>query len=136
MSEYIMERFHRNVSEAPNAPLFYDDTHPNGITFRQFDEMSARVYGWLKKQGIGREDFVLIHLPRGLTPFAVAAGVWKAGAAFDGGSAVLDKSFMTTVPGLFAAGDCTGGTLQVAVAVGEGAIAGLAAIKYLRENKA
>ena len=60
----------------------------------------------------------------------------KAGAAFDGGSAVLDKSFMTTVPGLFAAGDCTGGTLQVAVAVGEGAIAGLAAIKYLRENKA
>ena len=60
----------------------------------------------------------------------------KAGAAFDGGSVVLDKSFMTTVPGLFAAGDCTGGTLQVAVAVGEGAIAGLAAIKYLRENKA
>ena len=58
----------------------------------------------------------------------------KAGAAFDGGSAVLDKNFMTTVPGLFAAGDCTGGTLQVAVAVGEGAIAGLAAIKFLREN--
>jgi thioredoxin reductase (NADPH) len=59
----------------------------------------------------------------------------KAGAAFDGGSVVLDKDYMTTVPGLFAAGDCTGGTLQVAVAVGEGAIAGLAAIKYLRENR-
>jgi len=59
----------------------------------------------------------------------------KAGAAFDGGSAVLDKSFMTTVPGLFAAGDCTGGTLQIAVAVGEGAIASLAAIKYLRETR-
>ena len=59
----------------------------------------------------------------------------KAGAAFDGGSVVLDKNFMTTVPGLFAAGDCTGGTLQVAVAVGEGAIAGLAAIKYLRETR-
>ena len=57
----------------------------------------------------------------------------KAGAAFENGSVVLDKNFMTTVPGLFAAGDCTGGTLQVAVAVGEGAIAGLAAIKYLRE---
>ena len=57
----------------------------------------------------------------------------KAGAAFENGAAVLDKNFMTTVPGLFAAGDCTGGTLQVAVAVGEGAIAGLAAIKYLRE---
>lgn len=60
----------------------------------------------------------------------------KAGAAFDGGNVVLDKGFMTTVPGLFAAGDCTGGTLQVAIAVGEGAIAGLAAIKYLRETRA
>ena len=59
----------------------------------------------------------------------------KAGAAFDNGNVVLDKGFMTTVPGLFAAGDCTGGTLQVAVAVGEGAIAGLAAIKYLRETR-
>ena len=59
----------------------------------------------------------------------------KAGAAFENGSVVLDKGFMTTVPGLFAAGDCTGGTLQVAVAVGEGAIAGLAAIKYLRETR-
>ena len=59
----------------------------------------------------------------------------KAGAAFDGGKLVLDKDFQTTVPGLFAAGDCTGGTLQIAVAVGEGAIAGLAAIKYLREHR-
>lgn len=59
----------------------------------------------------------------------------KAGAAFDAGKLVLDKDFQTTVPGLFAAGDCTGGTLQVAVAVGEGAIAGLAAIKYLREHR-
>ena len=59
----------------------------------------------------------------------------KAGAAFENGNVVLDKNFMTTVPGLFAAGDCTGGTLQVAVAVGEGAIAGRAAIKYLRETR-
>jgi thioredoxin reductase (NADPH) len=59
----------------------------------------------------------------------------KAGAAFENGNVVLDRNFMTTVPGLFAAGDCTGGTLQVAVAVGEGAIAALAAIKYLRETR-
>ena len=59
----------------------------------------------------------------------------KAGAAFDGANPVLGPDFQTTVPGLFAAGDCTGGTLQVAVAVGEGAVAGLAAIKYLREKR-
>ena len=80
--EYIFERFRRNVTEAPDAPFLYDDAHPNGITFRQFDEISARVYAWLKEKGIGREDFVLINLPRGVTPFVAAAGVWKAGAAF------------------------------------------------------
>ena len=58
----------------------------------------------------------------------------KAGAQFEGSLPVLDKDFMTTVPGLYAAGDCTGGTLQVAVAVSEGALAGLAAVKYLREH--
>lgn len=80
--EYIFERFSRNVEETPDAPFLYDDAHPNGITFRQFDEISARVYAWLREKGIGREDFVLINLPRGITPFVAAAGVWKAGAAF------------------------------------------------------
>ena len=60
----------------------------------------------------------------------------KAGAGFEGSALVLDQDFQTTLPGLFAAGDCTGGTLQVAVAVGEGAKAGLAAIKYIREHRA
>ena len=59
----------------------------------------------------------------------------KAGAGFDGPTLVLDNDFQTTLPGLFAAGDCTGGTLQIAVAVGEGAKAGLAAIKYIREHR-
>ena len=80
--EYILEKFHRNVMTAPDAPFLYDETYPDGITFAQFDILSARVYSWLKKQGIGRDDFVLINLPRGLTVFAAAAGVWKAGAAF------------------------------------------------------
>ena len=80
--EYLLERFRRNVQEAPNQPFFYDDAHRNGITFAEFDDLSARVYAWLKGRGIGREDFVLIHLPRGAMPFAAAAGVWKAGAAF------------------------------------------------------
>ena len=38
----------------------------------------------------------------------------------------------TAVPGLFAAGDCTGGLLQVAKAVSDGAQAALSAVKYLR----
>ena len=40
----------------------------------------------------------------------------------------------TAVPGLFAAGDCTGGLLQVAKAVYEGAQAGTEAAKALRKG--
>ena len=31
--------------------------------------------------GIGKEDFVLIKLPRGVQPVLALVGVWKAGAA-------------------------------------------------------
>lgn len=44
-----------------------------------------------------------------------------------------DKS--TMIPGIFAAGDCIGGVLQIATAVGEGAEAALSAIKYLKSLK-
>ena len=56
----------------------------------------------------------------------------KTGAALDKNRLVVDEKRMTTVPGLFAAGDCLGGVLQVAVAVAEGAKAGLGAVDYIR----
>ena len=37
----------------------------------------------------------------------------------------------TSVPGVFAAGDCTGLPLQVSKAVGEGLVAGLRAAEYV-----
>ena len=48
----------------------------------------------------------------------------KMGAQVEGNKIVVDDKMMTTIPGLFAAGDCTGGLLQVAKAVYEGAVAG------------
>ncbi|MDO4274616.1 MAG: FAD-dependent oxidoreductase [Eubacteriales bacterium] len=48
------------------------------------------------------------------------------------GHVKVGPDMQTTVPGLFAAGDCTGGLLQVAKAVYEGAQAGIQAGKYVR----
>lgn len=58
----------------------------------------------------------------------------KLGAMQDGKYVKIDEQGATNVPGLFAAGDCTGGLLQVAKAVYEGAKAGLSAIKFVKEN--
>ena len=58
----------------------------------------------------------------------------KIGAAVEGSRIVVDEKMQTTVPGLYAAGDCTGGLLQVAKAVYEGAQAGTEAAKALRKG--
>ena len=58
----------------------------------------------------------------------------KLGAEVDGNRIVTDEHMMTTLPGLYAAGDCTGGLLQVAKAVYEGALAGSEAAKALRKG--
>ena len=58
----------------------------------------------------------------------------KIGAEVDGNRIVVDAGMQTTVPGLYAAGDCTGGLLQVAKAVYEGAQAGTEAAKALRKG--
>lgn len=56
----------------------------------------------------------------------------KLGAQLDGRFIRTDADGATNIPGLFAAGDCTGGLMQIAKAVHEGARAGLAALKFIR----
>ena len=58
----------------------------------------------------------------------------KMGAEVDGNRIVVGPDMMTSIPGLYAAGDCTGGLLQVAKAVYEGAMAGNEAAKALRKG--
>lgn len=51
----------------------------------------------------------------------------------DKGGIKVDENQKTNIPGIFAAGDCTRGLLQVSNAVSEGAIAAKSAIAYLRK---
>ena len=46
------------------------------------------------------------------------------GLMLDNGRIAVDRDMKTAIPRLYAAGDCIGGFLQIATAVGEGAIAG------------
>ncbi|MFY9198287.1 MAG: NAD(P)/FAD-dependent oxidoreductase [Acutalibacteraceae bacterium] len=57
----------------------------------------------------------------------------KIGAITVGKDIQVDENMATNIPGLFAAGDCTGGLLQISKAVGEGAKAGTQLVKYLRK---
>lgn len=58
----------------------------------------------------------------------------KIGAASENNTIIVDNDFSTTVPGIFAAGDCTGGLLQVSKAVGDGACAAMGILRWLSRN--
>lgn len=70
--------------------------------------------------------FVAVGTPSA-TDFAL-----RMGAFIDKNNIVVDENFMTNIPGLFAAGDCIGGLLQIAKAVDDGAKAAIALNKYLK----
>lgn len=73
----FMERLADNVEQHPHRVILRDATAT--LTYQQLDSLSGRVYAWLQGRGVGREDVVMIHLQRGVTPVAALVGVWKAG---------------------------------------------------------
>ncbi len=61
---------------------------------------------------------------------SVAPADLLPGLALEDGYIRVDRNMATSIPGVFAAGDCTGLPLQVSKAVGEGLVAGLRAAEY------
>jgi len=79
---YIIEQLAKFTAESPNNAILFDEAHNKGITYAQLDDLSGRIYAYLKSKNIGKEDFVLINLPRGVMPIITMIGVWKSGAAW------------------------------------------------------
>ena len=66
---------------------------------------------------------------------AVAPSALIKGIALSGADIVVDCNQMTSKPGVFAAGDCTGRPYQLTKAVGEGNVAAHAIVAYLAEKE-
>jgi len=65
---------------------------------------------------------------------SAAADALLEGLVMDGPHIAVDGEKKTSVPGVFAAGDCIGGPYQVAKAVGDGNVAAISAARYLEEK--
>ena len=109
-----------------------------GCQVEYFDRSRARDYRILGEQKVtglaadGTEypvDGVFILRP------GVAPDMLLPGLETDRGTIVTDREMRTNIPGVFAAGDCTGAPYQIAKSVGEGNIAALSAVKYLDSKK-
>jgi len=63
---------------------------------------------------------------------AVAPHLMLAGLEMEKGHIRAGLSAQTSVAGVFAAGDCAGAPYQIAKAVGQGQVAALSAVEYIR----
>jgi thioredoxin reductase (NADPH) len=97
----------------------------------------TEIYGEEKVRGIRLADNTEVPVSGVFIAIGTAAAAdlaRKLGVETNGTSISVDDKMSTNVPGLFAAGDCIGGVLQVSVAVGEGAKAALGAIEFVRRK--
>ena len=76
-----------------------------------------------------------VFIAMGSTP--ISSLIMRAGGrADDRGCLIVDKHQRMNLDGVFAAGDCTCGGMQIVTAAGEGAIAGMRAASFVRKIKA
>ena len=98
----------------------------------------SELYGGDLMEGIRLEDGQTLAIPRLFIALGTAGSTDLArqiGAILDGTSIQVDENMATNVPGVFAAGDCTGGLKQVSKAVYQGAVAGLSALRHVKAQK-
>ena len=104
--------------------------------FRMVTGEIAAVEGGGMLGGVRLKDGTLVQADGLFVAVGVAGSVAlakKIGALTEGTAISVDQNMATNVPGLYAAGDCTGGLLQISKAVYEGAKAGIAMVKALRK---
>ena len=95
----------------------------------------AKILGSESVERLELEDGTIVPMDGVFVAVGVAGSAdfaRKIGAEVEGVRIVVDENCATTIPGLYACGDCTGGMLQIAKAVYDGAKAAKHAIAYLR----
>ena len=107
--------FHRGIG---CEVLWFD--HPGDCVISGKDRVESVTCGGVTEAVAG----VFLLRP------SAAPGELFPGLALDRGFVAVDRRMSTNLPGLFAAGDCTGGPLQISKAIGEGQVAGQSAAAF------
>ncbi len=86
-TQTIVSLFRKQVQLTPdNMAVVY---HDHQYTYREVDEISERIAGYVAAQGLGNEDVVSVLIPRCEWMAIVSIGVLKAGCAYQ----PLDPSY-------------------------------------------
>lgn len=81
MKTYFVDRLRENAEKYPDRTALALDFHEAPVSCRELWENSGRIYAALKEAGVGREDIVMLLLPRHPMMLVSMLGVLRAGAA-------------------------------------------------------
>ena len=77
----FIEKLEKNCACHPDDVALISAEAGKSMTYARLWECSGRVYRFLRQKGIGKENAVMIALPRGNDPVVALIGIWRAGAA-------------------------------------------------------
>lgn len=112
----------------------YKDVSVTGDNIEILNTMPTQIRGGRKVEALCFQDRELAVDGVFMLKDAVSPGVLVKGIQEENGHIVTDRTCATSLPGVFAAGDCTGRPYQYAKAVGEGNVAAHCAMDYLAKN--
>lgn len=138
--EYALHEAMELAATAGSVTILTNGKQPEALFTDQFNVITGKITTLT-----GDGTLEAVHFEDGsslsVSGLFVAVGVAgstdlakKIGAATENNRILVDENMATNIPGLYAAGDCTGGLLQISKAVYEGAKAGTEVIKYLRNQ--
>ena len=79
-TQTVVSLFRRQAQKTPdNIAVVYQDTR---LTYREVDELTDRIAGYIASKGLGPEDVVSILIPRSEWMPIASIGVLKAGCAY------------------------------------------------------
>ena len=82
MDTYFVEKIRQNAEKYPDRIALAMDFCQEPVTYAELWEQSGRIYAACKEKGLGREDFIMLLLPRSPKMFVAMIGVLRTGAAF------------------------------------------------------
>ncbi len=133
----VLKRTSSNVTVLTNgSPLSIPRESFENAGFKVIETPINEICGDLRVNKVTFEDGSSIDTSMVFVAVGVAGTAElarKAGAYVENGKIITDEKMSAGLPGLYAAGDCTGGLLQISKAAHEGAQAGLSAVAFLKK---
>ncbi len=140
--DYALHEANELLPLAAKVTILTNGAEPAADFPPEFEVVSKKIvslFGGDLLRGVRFEDGSELAAAGVFVALGVAGSVdfaRKLGAETNGASIVVDESRRTNLPGLYAAGDCIGGLLQISKAVCDGAVAGTSVVKAFRQRNA